>query len=511
MTARGRSLPATHLGWQVVDPGAPPISPLIDAVPDSANPQVQLEWRRRVEAENATLGQQHAKRPLWYPIERARNECFVPLFGGSPSTWQAAVATLTAALVRGGFGRVRVANLTRANALERLHRLSAHASTQWATEAGIISPRGSTIDALSFDDVDELTTVIADTVRMTGEVAGGFDTGSAKQTLLQVGRVLEPPVSITGLEQAVQMVLTNVTPVGASFTKPEETDLRRLQGEISRRPALHQDLDRLERNLGSLARFGKDPSRNARRMGRRDLKVKTIEIERSGSAHEFLVGQQVLAHFLIRFFHRPTRTPEPEALVVIGADALPDHILGSLINSAHDHDKQLLMFFERLDDHTKRYLGWAGSKMAVFFTLPNADEAEVAARHLGREFKFVVNGQSISESQTEQWSTTQTVSCDQNTSRSLNFGSHFGKSVSRGLSRGQSEAELRGGGIGRERSVTYGRVHEYVLEPEQFQQLPETAMLVINDKSVTLGDCDPSIRARPSTATFPYQPRALHA
>jgi hypothetical protein len=50
-----------------------------------------------------------------------------------------------------------------------------------------------------------------------------------------------------------------------------------------------------------------------------------------------------------------------------------------------------------------------------------------------------------------------------------------------------------------------GRVREYIMEPEQFQQLPDTAMLILDDKTATLADCDPSIRRRPSTAHGPYQ------
>jgi hypothetical protein len=503
-----RNLPVTHLGWQVVEPGAPPISPLIDDVPDTPDPRMQLDWRRRVEAENATLAQRHGQRPLWFPVERPRDERFVPFFGGRPSAWQAATATLTAALVRSGCARVSVVDLTRGDALATLHRASTHRRTPWRTEAGVVSSRGSTIDVMTFDDVDQLATVIADTVRMSGEPTAGLDAGSAKQALLKVGRALARKPSISELAHALQMVLTNARPAGASFTKSEETALRGLHGEISRRPSYVEEIDRLERNLGSLAAFTKDPGRSPRRLGSGELRVRTIEIERTGSAHEFLVAQQVIAHFLHRFFERPATTAGAQALIVIGADAVPDHLLDSLIASAHRNGKLLLLLFEHLDDRTKRYLGAAGSKTAVFFALPNADEAEIAARHLGREYKFVVNGHSISESTSEQWSSTHTVSSDANTSNALSFGASFGRTITRGFSRGESAADLHGGGSGRDRGTTRGRVHEYVLEPEEFQRLPDTAMLVINDKDVTLADCNPAIRTSPSTATVPYRARS---
>ena len=98
------------------------------------------------------------------------------------------------------------------------------------------------------------------------------------------------------------------------------------------------------------------------------------------------------------------------------------------------------------------------------------------------------------------------MSCDANTSKALNFGREFGRSLTRGFSEGRSTGDLRGGGSGRERGETRGRVHEYVIEPEEFQKLPDTAILVVHDKQVILADCDPAIRARPTTATVPYRP-----
>jgi len=500
------SLPVTHLGWQVVDPGAEPVSPLIDRPPDTPDPQAQRDWRRRVEADGADRARLHARRPLWFPVHKRGGEHVVPFFGGRPSTWAATTATLTASMVRGNFARVSVANLTRTNALATLHRASAHAKTPWRTEAGTVSPRGSTIDVMTFGDLDDLTSVIADIVRMSGDPAGGFDAGSAKQALLKVGRCLQPATSIARLGQAVQMVLTNTTPNGASFTRGEETELRNLHGEISRRQAFRDDLDRLERNLASLACFAKAPGTTPRRMGQGPLRVKTIEITPTTSAHEFVVAQQVLANFLSRFFGQAPAPAGPQALVVIGADAVPDHLLDSLIGSADRHGKLLLLLFEHLDDRTRLRLGSGGSRTAVFFALQNSQEAEIAAQHLGREYTFVVNGTSYSESASEQWSSTHTVTTDESTSRALSFGREFGRTLTRGFSRGRSTADQYGGGTGRERGTTYGRVHEYVIEPEEFQKLPETAMLVIDDKAVTLGDCDPAIRTRPTTATLPYRP-----
>jgi len=52
-------------------------------------------------------------------------------------------------------------------------------------------------------------------------------------------------------------------------------------------------------------------------------------------------------------------------------------------------------------------------------------------------------------------------------------------------------------------SSSQGRVHEFVLEPDEFKRIPEGAALVINGDEVTLTFCDPKIRRLPVTVPFP--------
>lgn len=505
MTYNSATLPAAYLGWQVVDPGPPPLSPLIDDVPNSPHPQQQSDWRRRVEADQAVLAERHSTQALWFPVMRPRQEYVVPFFGGTAATWQKALTTVTAALIRGTFSMVSAVDLSGLGVFEALHKFSAKPATDWTTEADTVSSRGSSISVLEFGDIDDLTTVVADTVAMA-DAQQALDAGVAKQTLLRVGRLLTPPVDVDRLADAVAMALTNTTPGGARFSKVEVDGIRKLHAEVQRRPSFQQDLDRLERNLRSLGRFARNPARTAQRYGRGPVRVRTLTVESSSSAHEFHIARQIVATFVARTFSLPARTNGPEALVLAGADGLPRHLLQGLVSSAQRHGKQLVLLFEHLDEDANRYLGAAGSKISVFFALPSRPEAERASEHLGREYKFVVNGSSYSESHSEQRSESHSVSCDQNTSKSLNFGRDFSRSITSGSSRGTSSGRDHSTGFTKTRVTETGRVHEYVIEPEQFQSLPDTTMLVVEDNRVTLADCDPSIRGRAVTATEPFQP-----
>ncbi len=203
--------------------------------------------------------------------------------------------------------------------------------------------------------------------------------------------------------------------------------------------------------------------------------------------------------------------PSTEALIVAGADQLSEEQIGSLVASANSHSKQLVLLFEHLDERSQRHLGAGGTQTAVFFALPNSAEAARAADHLGEEFKFVVNGTSVSEGVSEQWSSTHTISTDRSTNETFTFGRDFSRSISRGTTNGESTADQHGGGRTYERGTNIGRVREHVIPPEQFNNLPDTVMLVIKGKQVTLADCRPTIRALPITSHAPYPDKERRA
>jgi hypothetical protein len=328
--------PPPAIGWHIRDPGPPPHSPLLDSVPWSDDRSQLLalhdQWRRDVEADSRRLAARHATAKIWFPVVRPQNRPVVPFYGGSPSTWAAALGTVTSSLVATGYDRIRIVNLSRQDVLQRF-------------------------------------------------------------------------------------------------------------------------------------------------LGAKRLRWSGIGVAVSAAG--------------------------PEAVLVMGADHLAPEVLNSLTGSAHRNGLQLLLFFERLTGPGEQLLGAAGSPYAVFLTLSNPDDAEKAAAFIGREYTFVVNGYSVADGSSEEWSTGRQVGTDQTTTRSWNFGQGFGSSVARGLSRSNSLTSTSGGGRSKTTTLSLGRVHEYVLEPEELMRLPDRAMLVIERDQATLAFCDPAIAALPVTVGHP--------
>src|SRR3546814_7438783 len=86
--------------------------------------------------------------------------------------------------------------------------------------------------------------------------------------------------------------------------------------------------------------------------------------------------------------------------------------------------------YTQINDAGQRMLGYAGSSVALFLKMPNPQDATVASEFLGREYKFVVNGISIAEGQTQDWSSSYGSSTSQgrSTSSSSSRNSGWGRS-----------------------------------------------------------------------------------
>ena len=52
-------------------------------------------------------------------------------------------------------------------------------------------------------------------------------------------------------------------------------------------------------------------------------------------------------------------------------------------------------------------------------------------------------------------------------------------------------------------TVSTQRVHEYLVEPEVFRDIPEETMLVVQGGTVTVGDCNPQLSRAPVTSQTP--------
>jgi hypothetical protein len=514
-----RSLPDLCVGWQAVDPGPGPLSPLYDD-PPAGGPGTDLvaehaAWRRAVEADQHRLEQQHlASMPVWYPVPTLGRHPVVPVVGGSAASWDHLVTGLVVAANDAGFDRIRIANLVQwpiLGSLEQVGRSARSLSIRFEQ----VSSEGSTIDLFGRSGPD-LASLIVDALRVDPHGTGRRDAARDKQELLQVLGLLDGPVSLGRAAEALSVAL-GANPAASSALAPSEVRALRdhratvvaLQREVAAR------LSNLLADVRELALYQRDPSISPRVLGSGPDRVRTLEVGGSGSVEREL-ARELIARSLARAFASPTTTND--LLVIAGAEHLAPDVLTDLAASAQRHGKQLVLMYAEGGDDLARMLGHAGSGFAIFLKLANRSLAEAAAEFLGREYTFVVNGISIAEGQTEEWneslattSTSSTTRGRSSTSTSgsaglaLSMGRSFGTNVSRSFSTGSTTTQGAGRSASSTTTTSRGRVHEYVIEPEVFQRLDEDVMLVVDDDAVTLASCDYRIHKAPSRSAVPYR------
>lgn len=510
-------LPDLCIGWHVREPDAPPPSPLYDdppVVPADQAVAAHQAWRSSVEADDHRIQVQYQQQPIWFPVSSQGAVRVLPIFGGTPQTIEGLVSTIAGSALISGFEQVRVVNLTQWRVLEKLR--SACTKLRGSSAIfGEVGSTGSTINVFEHRSLDDLASVLVDSLRTDSAGGGRKDVARDKQALIAVGSHLTNPVTLDRLCSAIDVALGNAAGAASTLSDPEKRALRDFAANtVSQRRALGDRLADLHSDLLELRCYAQDPSRRPQTFGNGPTRLLASEAKAGTGSHDFELAREILGRAVARKFASPARGRE--MLVVVGADSLAPDVLTSLTDAAEQHGKQLVLLFSRITPEAQATMGHAGSSCCVFLRLPNHQDAQIAAEQLGREYTFVVNGISISEGSTSEWSTAATVGTSSSTARgtssssnsgsaggSLSFGRTFGSSVTRTLSNSQSTTTTQGGGTSTTHQTSQGRVHEYVVEPDVFQKMQESMMLVVTNDTVMLANCDPSIRRLPQTSPSP--------
>jgi hypothetical protein len=194
-------------------------------------------------------------------------------------------------------------------------------------------------------------------------------------------------------------------------------------------------------------------------------------------------------------------------LFVLSAGLLAPDALASLKNTAERDGFRLLLFFERLADPTGlQLLGAGGHAQVVFFSLSSATRRRTEGCRVSG-VGVQVRGQWLHHHSRLEHRVVdehdRRVRPEHEPRRELRAGPRLVRYE--GNEQVQTARHERGW---RDRTSTQysssqGRVHEFVLEPDEFKRIPEGAALVINGDEVTLTFCDPKIRRLPVTVPFP--------
>ncbi|MGQ0631630.1 MAG: hypothetical protein ACT4P1_11340 [Sporichthyaceae bacterium] len=503
------------LGWHPIDPGPGPRSPLLDRPPGPGQSNLELahrQWRAAVEADEARLLQAHLGGPAWFPVPLPANANVVPVYGGTTEAIEQVVTTLVLSGLESGLGHCRVVNLSGWNLSETL-RKQMRAAKRNRAQFEEVSARGSTVNLFGNPRSDELVALLVDALRISADRSAGRQTQQERQELERVVRLLRGQVTLDRIVEAVDVALGAGGRL-AGLTVDEMRDLQDYYASsVSQRRTSQDRLSDLHMDLEALRGFSQAPGRAPELVGGGTAtSIRWYDVAPGRSTDEVELGRQLLARAVMQTF---TAGGTSELLVVVGAERLAAEVRDELVNAAHRGRKCLVLMYTEIDDAGARLLGNAGSSLALFLKMPNIRDATLASEHLGREYKFVVNGISIAEGQTQDWSNSYGTSSSRGSSTTrtsgrsnsygggaFSFSRSVGTSVSRSFEQGTSINQSRGGSTSNTATTSAGRVHEYVVEPEVLQRMPDDLMLIVGDDSVTIASCRNSLRRSPQTSTL---------
>lgn len=499
-------LPALRVGYQYIDPGPPPLSPLYDDPPSPKRRKLAARhaaWRQQVEAHQVEVNRLHQSRFAWRPVSNTGLHAVVPFMGGTTDSWDSLVAGLTEAAVDTGFETVQVANLSGRPVLRSLFALSSGAQ-QAHVRFDRVSSNGSSLSLFQAQTYEELASFVADVLRVTSDARGRRDAGREASDLRTVASLVHDPVHLAKLTAAIEVALGSVdAQTGTGLATDEERALQDFHYRVvAHRSQTADRLDGLHADLSNLVRYDYGLHQKAQTFGDAPsalAHVWVLDVERGQGRNDTELARALIAASVARAFGRPTG--KLEFLLVAGAENLAPEVLDDLKSSAEHEEKQLVLLFGEITPEAERTIGSGGHELAAFMRLPNANDAEIAARHFGREFKFVVSGITITEGQTQEWNSSHGSSTEAGTSFTPFFGLNFGTHLARSFGNGTSETSGQGYGINTSRAQQTGRVHEYVIEPEEFQRLEEYAIVFADGKQVTYVNGDHRVRHHPNALT----------
>jgi hypothetical protein len=318
--------------------------------------------------------------------------------------------------------------------------------------------------------------------------------------------------------------------------------LERITGLFGRGAADRMIIERawaLESRLRVLDRLGSDPARMPR------SRLRVVAVDPGGGAF----GNPVLAAYvtvtlthLLRY--APPGRPWRHTICVAGAQQLPGEVIDRLAGACETARAGLVLAYRSIPPPVAQRLGRGNAALAVM-RLGNAEDAKAASEQIGSQHRFVLSqftdtvGASVTDTTGDSY--TSTVGTAQSVSVSESRNQTTGRSRGRGhssagaaplaartgsrsaetsQSQGTSDSDSLTDGINASTSwgittsraiglssalgQTVQRSREFLMEPDELQRLPPSAVIVSYAlgarRHVVLADANPAIYTLP-TAT----------
>ncbi len=446
-------------------------------------------WKRRIlydeDRQWEVVGPQR-----FFPVGFARTPLpsTVAVFGGDTYAWDALLTTLGGSLLGSG-QRVAAVDLSRRRVGAGLRGLARQAG--YTEAADRVAPGASSLDLFAYPNADELVAFLLDVLQPASGAQGRAEALADRDVLRAAGARLDPPVTLPRLHAALRLIVREDVAEAERLTSPEEQ--ARLYGMYG--PEVRQQADvvgrahRLQREIGNLLAFA---PRAASAPADPTADVHLVEADAAAARWDFELLCEILAQSLPRWLARAgVRAGKPVVFVVLGADNLPRPIVETLATAAAQGAGRLVLIFERLRGEIVDALGIEDAAFA-FMRLTDHREAEVAGNFIGKRHRFVLSQTSYQRS----------------TQRGITANEHRDTSFSlqgSGVTEGQGTA--RQSGESTTTGVTIGRSLEYLVDPYQFQEMPQTGVFLVDLQSGRrrIVNCDPLVVAGPiPVSPYPY-------
>jgi hypothetical protein len=442
-------------------------------------------------AELARAAAQRANGPLWYPVRPTSEPTRVDVFGGDPRRhgWASLLVTLgTSALSTGE--RITVLDLTGQEVGHNLLKVARAARLDTRiVQFDDAVPAG--VDLLGGLDRREIAESLGHALTGRPDADQWEERSLATDVLRQVITSLDGPLTFERLAAGVRVLRQ-----GTGGDVLSEAEIDRLAGQIG-------DIDQNEwttRQLRYLTSRLSLLQEVAPVAGVGDLWTShplSLIATEGGRGDR----KEVVDRLLVQLVQRAMDNNGwlGGLLVVAGADHLGATAVQALSEHARRAKVRLVLMIDQPQGDLEKSAGTGGA--VCIMKMYNHRDANIAAEFIGKEHKFVLNqltrqvGTTFTDGGGDSFAATTNSGTNSKQRRSGTRGRGTGLSDSRGHTwtgtRNWSNADNLSN------STSSGRVHEFMIDPQQILGLPETAFFLVDNsgqgRRVTLADGNPGI------------------
>ncbi|MEV5748204.1 hypothetical protein AB0L00_10335 [Actinoallomurus sp. NPDC052308] len=463
------------------------------------------EWQHRREAYES----QHE----WYAVTLPQGVDRVDVVGGTLAGWSATVTMMGAARLAAG-SHVTVLDLSEGAVARELIELGNDQGERpqvWVLPGDL--PQLDLTHGLGSEELADVLSLVVSVSEEQGSTRDlSFDNAILERVLGVFGGRAPIPRITAALRALAQVGDPRDDLRDGLITDDELAKITTMFGRGAADRVVIERAWALESQLRKLEKLGSSPTL----LPPSRLRVIATD-RRAGVLTNRVLGTYVTAALTHVLRGSARGKPWEHTLMLCGAEKLRGDVLDRLIDSCEATSTGLVLLYRTIPPHVKERLG-RGHAAVAFMRLGNAEDARVAAEHIGTEQTVEVAeltekvGDAVSHSKDEAYVSTvgpaarmPVFNDNEPTDAALPDG------IGRATAWGESTSLAAEAGKGS---------RELAVEPQELQQLPPTAMIFTHAEStgrrIILVDANPGIMTLPTAniqefeeATAPS--RARHA